>query len=395
MIHKYLKHGELLSDIRVMVQPRGKILAVDDDPVDIAVVKRMLSEDNYDLRTASTGEQALEIAADFQPDIILLDVMMPGMDGYEVCHRIRADSKLQYAKIVMVSGLAMLSERLEGYEAGADDYITKPYDEAELLVKIRVYLRLKSIEEVDRFKTNVLTLLGHEANTPFNSLIEPLETLISKENMDAEEQKKLLEQVQHAAKSLHRFFGKSMVLSSLKSGERQFNPAPTNLRTLVRGAISEAATKAAERNIRIEEDFRISPTICLDEHEIKRVITVILDNAIRFSRADGTVTVSVSSDSENVYLSVTDRGEGIDAEYLPSVFDELSGPVIDRCHSARHECSQGPGLSLAIARHVVSAHNGTISVQSKKGSGATFTVRLPATLSLEAINDEQSRMAVR
>jgi signal transduction histidine kinase len=369
-----------------MVQPRGKILAVDDDPVDIAVVERMLNEDSYDLRTASTGEQALEIAADFQPDIILLDVMMPGMNGYEVCRRIRADSKLKYAKIVMVSGLAMLSERLEGYEAGADDYITKPYDEAELLVKIRVYLRLKSIEEVDRFKTNVLTLLGQEAHTPFDNLLKPLETLTSKENMDAEEQKKLLAQVQDAAKHLHRFFGKSMTLSSLKSGEWQFNPAPTNLRTLVRAAISEIATKAVERNIRIEEDFRISPTICLDEHEIKRVITVMLDNAIRFSRTDGTVSISVSSDSENVYLSVTDRGEGIDAEYLPSVFDELSDPDINRCHSTRHECSQGPGLSLAIARQVVSAHNGTISVQSKKGSGATFTVRLPATLSLEAKN---------
>ncbi|MGD8500657.1 MAG: response regulator, partial [Phycisphaerales bacterium] len=141
-----------------MLQLRAKILAVDDDAVDIAIVERLLSKDEYDLRTASTGEQALEIAADFQPDIILLDVMMSGISGYEVCRQVRADSKLRYAKIIMVSNLAMVSERLQGYEVGADDYISKPFDEAELLAKIRVYSRLKSVEEVDRFKTEVLTL---------------------------------------------------------------------------------------------------------------------------------------------------------------------------------------------------------------------------------------------
>jgi two-component system phosphate regulon sensor histidine kinase PhoR len=134
--------------------------------------------------------------------------------------------------------------------------------------------------------------------------------------------------------------------------------------------------------VRIEEKFEISPTICLDEQEIKRVITAMLDNAIRFSPSDGRVTVCVSSDNEDVFLSVTDQGEGIDPDCLPYVFEELSDPNTDH-HS------QGLGLSLAIARQVVQGHNGTVSAESTKGSGATFTVRLPATLPLEVAHWEK------
>jgi len=364
-----------------MVRARSRILAVDDDPVDIAVIKRLLSKKDYDLRTAASGEEALEVAAEFQPDIILLDVIMSGISGYEVCRRIRADAKLKRTKVIMVSGLAMVSERLQGYEAGADDYITKPCDEAELLAKIKVYLRLKSVEEVDRFKTDILALLSQEACTPLSDIINPAERLMSTISKDAEEQKRLVEQIHDTARQLRHFFENAVTLSALKSGQRQFDPAPTNLRDLVRGAVSEVAAKAVERKVRIEEEFSISPTICLDEQEIRRVIVTLLDNAIRFSPIGGTVAIRVASDSEDVYLSVTDQGEGIDPDRLDSVFDEFSDVDTDRC-------SQGQGLSLAIARQIALGHNGTINVESKKSSGATFTLRLPATLALEEAHCE-------
>jgi len=358
-----------------MMQPRSKILAVDDDVIDITIVKKLLAKD-YDLRTASTGEQALEIAADFLPDIILLDVMMPGITGYETCRRIRANTGLGHTKIIMVSGQDTVSERLQGYEAGADDYITKPFDEGELLAKIRVYLRLKSVEEMDQFKTNVLTLLSHEARTPLNSLLAPAEMLMSDEKISAEEQKLLIELMCGAAKRLHRFFENAMLLSSLKSGKREFNPVPTNFCDIVHEAICEVAIKAAERKIKIEEEFNTSPTICLDQQEIKRVLTAILDNAVRFSPTGGSVTACIFDDDGDVCLSVTDQGEGIDLNYLPYVFDELSDPDVDH-HS------QGQGLNLAIARQVILLHGGTISAESTKGSGATFMVRLPVMVPSE------------
>jgi len=125
------------------MQVKKKILAVDDDPNNIALVEELLGDD-YDLRMATTGEEALEIALDFRPDIILLDIMMPGMNGYEVCQRLRERCTLKYTKIIMVSAKAAVSEWFEGYKAGADDYITKPFDGDEFQAKLRVYLRLSA-----------------------------------------------------------------------------------------------------------------------------------------------------------------------------------------------------------------------------------------------------------
>jgi two-component system, sensor histidine kinase and response regulator len=365
-----------------MAQPRNKILAVDDDQIDIANIEKLLGDD-YDLRTARTGEQALRTAADFRPDVILLDYKMPGIDGTEVCRQIRADARLRHTKIIMVSGQSMVSERIEAYRAGADDYVTKPFDKDELLAKIRVHLRLKSVEELDQFKSDVLTLLSHEARTPLNSLLGPAEMLMSEEQMDSDERRLLVEMVYAAATRLHRFFENAMLLAALKSGKWRFRPAPVNLCDVAHEAIGKMEAQAAQRNVRIEEQLSAGacddggPMASLDRKEIIRVLTAILDNAIRFSRPDGKVSVAVSSDNTNAYVRVSDRGEGIDSDYLPYVFDELSDPDIDH-HT------HGQGLSLAIARQIIQQHNGAVSAESTKGAGATFTVQLPLAAPCEA-----------
>lgn len=361
-----------------MAQPQKKILAVDDDSIDIENLRRLLGKD-YDLQTATTGEQALGTATDFRPDVILLDNMMPGIDGAEVCRQIRADAHLRHTKIIMVSGKSMVSERIEAYRAGADDYIIKPFDKDELLAKIRVHLRLKSVEELDQFKSDVLTLLSHEARTPLNSLLGPAEMLMSEDQMDPEERKLLVEMVYTAAKRLHHFFENAMLLSALKSGKWPFHPAPVNLCDIIHEAIAETADCAARRNVKIEEQFspedsnNDGPNASLDRKEIVRVLTAILDNAVRFSPQNGKVSISVFSDDASAMVSVSDQGEGIDSDYLPYVFEEFSEPDID--HHSR-----GQGLSLAIARQIVQQHGGTISVESTKGAGSTFTIQLPITV---------------
>jgi len=128
---------------------QNKILIVDDNATNIAILEETLA-DLYGLKAAKSGEEALAVAEDFRPDMILLDVMMPGIDGFETCRRIRANPVLNHVRIILVSGKTQVSERLKGYEAGADDYITKPFEEEELLAKVRVYLRLKPIDAAAR-----------------------------------------------------------------------------------------------------------------------------------------------------------------------------------------------------------------------------------------------------
>src|SRR5262244_2428635 len=171
-----------------------RILIVDDHPTNVAILEEIL-EEHYTLKTATCGEEALAIALDFQPALILLDIMMPGIGGYETCRRIRAHPALRNIKIIMVSARALVAERLQGYEAGADDYITKPFDEEELVAKVRVHMRLRSLEEVEQFTSNVLTLLRHETRTPLNGLLAPIQMLRAEAEMAVEERGMLLDMV--------------------------------------------------------------------------------------------------------------------------------------------------------------------------------------------------------
>ena len=131
------------------MQTKKRVLAVDDNELNLEIVKEIL-DDEYYLKTAITGEEALEVAVDFRPDVILLDIMLPGMDGYEVSQQIRADPILRHTRIIMVSAKAMTSERIEGYEAGANVYIAKPFEGDELLTKIRKELLRAAMEKVEK-----------------------------------------------------------------------------------------------------------------------------------------------------------------------------------------------------------------------------------------------------
>ena len=180
---------------------QSRILIIDDNPTNIDILEEMF-EDSYQLTTSSSGEEALNVAEGFNPDLILLDVMMPGIDGYETCLKLRSHPTLQYTKIIMVSAKALLTERMQGYEAGADDYVTKPFDREELLAKVQVYLRLKSIEEVDRLKSGVLHWVCHETRTPLSGIIAPTQMLIEEIDMENEERQHYLDRI---GKCIFRF----------------------------------------------------------------------------------------------------------------------------------------------------------------------------------------------
>jgi len=348
---------------------REKILIVDDNPTNIEILQEYL-EDSYDLEIASSGTEALEKAASFQPAIILLDIMMPGMDGYEVCRRVRATPSLAHIKIIILSVKAMLSERLEGYTSGADDYITKPFEEEELLAKVRVYLRLKSVEEMNELNSNLLAMLSHETRTPLTSILMPVEILLADQTMDADKRKTLLDIVYDGTKNLQKLFDKIFLLNTLKTGTATLDFVQTDLCELMNIAIGALSTAATARNIRIEPQLPDNLLVQLDRQKIQQVIEAVLDNAVRFSPANSAVQINVFEDNQYAVVTITDHGEGIDPQFLPQVFNEFACSDVDH-HGGGH------GLSLAIAKQIVSYHDGLIDADSTPEIGTTVTLRLP------------------
>jgi two-component system sensor histidine kinase/response regulator len=361
------------------MQQHTRILIVDDHPTNVAILEEILGE-HYTLKTASCGEEALAIALDFQPALMLLDIMMPGIGGYETCRRLRAHPALRHIKVIMVSARALVAERLQGYAAGADDYLTKPFDEDELVAKVRVYLRLKSLEEVDQLKSDVLALLNHETRTPLNGILAPLEMLRAEAGIAAEEKAMLLDVVYESAIALHRLVEKVGALSAMRAGQWDFRYTPTDLCTVIREAVGNAAASAAARAVTITHDLPVAAITTIDPLQIPQVVTALLENAIGFSPRGGRVDVRVMLANGHVCLTVTDQGTGIAPDMLPQVFEAFAPADI-----AHH--TTGHGLSLAIARQILLAHQGTIGVASTPGVETTFTVRLP-----EAVRGEELAM---
>jgi len=346
-----------------------RILIVDDHATNVAVLEEILGE-HYTLQTATCGEEALAIALDFKPALILLDIMMPGIGGHETCRRIRAHPSLRHIKIIMVSARALVAERLQGYEAGADDYITKPFDEEELVAKVRVHMRLRSLEEVEQCTSNILTLLRHETRTPLNGMLAPLQMLRAEAEMAAEERGMLLDMVYESALALHHLVEKVCTLSAMQAGQWNFRYAMTDLCAVVREVVGNAEAEAAARALTITPELPTTAITRIDPLQIHQVIKALLENAIHFSPHGGSVGVCVVHTAGGVCLTVTDQGPGIAPDMLPQIFEAFTSADITH-HTAGH------GLSLAIARQIILAHQGTIGVESTPGVETTFTVRLP------------------
>lgn len=345
-------------------------LHVDDAAADTPNILRKTLGQEFQFAAAASGEEALEEARRLRPDVVLLDIMMPGLDGYETCRRLRARADLSSTKILMVSARGSTSDRLEGYSVGADDYVVKPFDPAELLAKIRVYARLKSVEEVDRLKTNLLSLLSHETRTPLTLVLSPLSLLLESVDLSPR-QRELLTVVDAGARRLVAIVDKVTFLSQLKLGEIPFQMGVADLGGIARDAAERSQGASAQAGVHVALEAEPAAPVRGDAEHLGWVVEALLDNAIRFTPSGGTVRVRTAASDGRAHLFVSDGGPGVDPDLLPRLFQEFAVADVDH-HT------QGHGLSLATARLIVEQHGGDLSVEPDAGpTGATFRIDLP------------------
>jgi len=360
------------------MQVQGKILVVDDDPNNITILKELL-DDNYDLKAATTGEQALEIAQDFRPDIILVDIMMPGMNGHELCRRLREHCTLKHTKIIMVSARAMVTDRLEGYKAGADDYITKPFEVDEFLAKIRVYLHLQHAEEADQIRHEVTTTLIEKLRDPVIVTKNIISDITA--NVFGEINPMLRHQLEIANDCMDHLDGtinNFLDISETHSGKVELQLTIFSMQSVVLEVINLLKPNTASRKIDLNTNMPTEELLVnADCQKITKILGNLISNAIRVAREGDSIYVRVKDLQDRVGVDVEANGQGIESSKIDELFDR-SVQIEEYLDSEGH--NTGFGLEVAkveIAKELVELHGGRIWAEKRSEGGVVFSFQIP------------------
>lgn len=351
-------------------QQKQKILIVDDDPLNVEIVEEILG-DLYDFRSAFSGDEALDEIADFLPDLVLLDIMMPGIDGYEVCRRIRNNEKLSLTKVILVSAKQMLRDRLDGYRAGADDYISKPFEPEELMAKIKIFLRLKSVEEVERIKSDLLSVFSHETRTPLHTIIG-FATLLLENKSLSENETEALTHIMKSGQDMLDLIEKTILLSHLRDGENILKDNKIQVERLIGMAAERISYESNYHGIEIKSEVSPETVVVADEELIVTALSCLFDSAIKYADKNTVIKVTAEIIGETKYkLLVRSVGKSIPNSKLKNLFAEFE--VDDVSHHGR-----GHGLGLSLLRHIVEMHGGEVSASTDNNTRSTcFAISLP------------------
>jgi signal transduction histidine kinase len=390
-----------------MIAARPKVLAIDDTPANLLTLGACMS-DHFEMFMSTSGAEGLSLAAQHQPDLILLDVMMPGMNGFDVCKLLKADTALQNIPVVMITALNDVESEERGLALGAADFISKPFDvrttlqrvsnliereqlrranaehqlhlEALVLDRTRDLQTAKELAEAaNKAKNALLRNLGHEFRTPINAITGMLD--LARYRSTDPEQRKHLVTASTAAHELLTMLNNLLDLSDLESKHLDISPQNFELRQVLGHIHTLLWEPAIQKGLTL--DFQIDAdlaqrTLVGDALRLGQVLSHLVDNAVRFTDTGGvTVTVSVQrvhEDSMALLFSIRDTGPGIAESDQERIF--LPFEQVDTSHTRRH---MGAGLGLALSRNLVALMGGHLWVHSQPGLGATFefSLRLP------------------
>ena len=365
----------------------GVLLIVDDDAINRDVLTRRLKRQGHHVQSASNGKDALLLMQETAFDLILLDVVMPEMDGYEVLRRIRAADPLHHVPVIMISVVSEMKSVVRCIEAGAEDYLAKPFNPTLLKARIGASLEkkrgrdrenalfaqlqenYKRLQEVERLRDDMRKMIVHDLRTPLTAVIVGVD-MLQRHGALNEEQRELMTVAAGGGRILLAMVNDLLDVEKMESGAAQLQYVDLSAESLVTRALEQVSSLAVDADTELLAE--IAPGLPLfsgDENKLTRTLVNLIANAIKFTNR-GTVTVIASADGENIRFAIRDTGVGIPAGSFERIFEKF-GQLDSR--------RAGTGLGLAFCKLAVEAHGGHIQVESTPGAGSTFSFSIPIT----------------
>jgi two-component system sensor histidine kinase/response regulator len=367
---------------------RQKILAVDDQQDNLTLLDKLLKRRGFEVITASSGKDCLSKTVSEHPDLIILDVAMPGMSGFDTLKHIRENDLTKDIPVIILTANSKDAKSIEeGFALGADEYLTKPIDQDELIARVRSILRaVKAEQELERTKADFQSMLVHDLRSPLSAIIGVLELAINGEfDGNPTEMKEFLKSALGTSQRMLDLINDILDVAKLDAGKIQLNKNPVDFNALVSGAVAPLKVLAREKEITlsvIQEGESLLICDC-DSLKIDQVITNLVSNAVKFTPNGGKIIVRTYAKrfgdempglkGDFVAVDVEDNGVGISPDELPLIFDRYR-----QARSAQIARQKGTGLGLTIVKRVTEAHGGKVFVESSPGKGTKFTVVLPA-----------------
>ncbi len=358
--------------------PRGfKVLLVDDEPRNLMVLSKILKKAGYAVSSAGDGREALDMVLSLDFDLVLLDVMMPEMDGFEVCRQLKLLPRYQEVPVIFITAKAQLESIVEGFELGAVDYVTKPFHARELLARVRTHLRLKQttaeLQVALAAKNKFFSIISHDLKSPINSLSGISSLVLHRgDRADKEELLRYAKNLNDTSRNLSRLLGNLIDWSRMQTGRMEWFPDHIELAPLAQEALSLLAPTAEAKSINLVSEIPPKLIVFADKNMVSAVLRNLVENGIKYTGEGGEVKLHSGGLGDMAEITVTDTGRGIDPEALEDLFRIDVRTSRPGTHKER-----GTGLGLILCKEFVEVNQGAIRVESQIGKGSQFIFTLP------------------
>jgi signal transduction histidine kinase len=374
--------GEIGGPVSACAGAAGNILVADDTLENLRLLVSMLSAAGHEVRPVTSGQQALVAAERDPPDLILLDINMPDLNGFEVCARLAASPAVKDIPVIFLTALSDIADKVRAFEVGGVDYITKPFQVEEVHARVRTHLALRrtrvelsrnlqKLQALERLRDDLVHMLVHDMRSPLMALTVQI-GLVREEAGDAlnERAREDLREAALAAESIARMANDLIDVSRLEHDKLPLDRRDNDIAALVEAAVGAISHLDVQRSIEVD----VPPLLALacDGGLVRRVLDNMVSNAIKHTPRGGRVSVRARGSHAGVRVTVADEGLGVPPEARESIFEKF-GAVVTRSNQQYHSV----GLGLAFCRLAVQAHGGTIGVDSNEPRGSVFWFELP------------------